>query len=300
MAKARQRELDDKYTYYANISTEWLSSLPLPSMMNWPMTVGFLTSSMRALCMRPAIMAEAESLFLILPLHPPHHFSTFSPPSVYAFPNVGATNDVLEKMLVNKNVWSTAVTRRNTHQSFESWLSKEGKTTNKSRDEEAAVSMVRSVEVTEEVELSMSRCGYGSSAVRVRKPWCFLFFVVQFTSAVVSAIVRMCPHFCVVSACVRIASASCPHVSALFIWVTSHTQNWKVSSYTLVVLSMVLKKIQSCGFDTIHDTYLPQFRVPSCIALLRVDQLTHIKVIWNCMAVFHVTKLILQWYVVFL
>ena len=37
------------------------------------------------------------------PLHPPD-FSTFSPPSVYAFPNVGATNDVLEKMLVNKNV----------------------------------------------------------------------------------------------------------------------------------------------------------------------------------------------------
>ena len=44
---------------------------------------------------------------------------------------------------------------------------KEGKTTNKSRDEEAAVSIVRSVEVTEEAELSMGRCGYGSSAVRV-------------------------------------------------------------------------------------------------------------------------------------
>ena len=135
------------------------------------------------------------------PLHPPD-FSTFSPQSVYAFPNVGATNDVLEKMLVNKNVWSTAVTRRNTHQSFESWLSKEGKTTNKSRDEEAVVSMVRSVEVTEGVELSMSRCSYGSSAIRASHGVLFVFFWFHVRSCV-----RNCPHVSAFLCCVRV----CPH-----------------------------------------------------------------------------------------
>ena len=71
--------------------------------------------------------------------------------------------------------------------------------------------------MTEAAALLMSRCSYGSSAVLdFVSHVVFCLFLVH-ASAVVSAIVRMCPHFCVVSVCVRIASALCPHVSALII-----------------------------------------------------------------------------------